>query len=238
MGWRGCRVRPRPKCAAASRQATQRSNWRTELHDRQRPTFRDECGRCGAVRIDAQLVTRAHAGRICRQDGRGIPRGSAGAAERWHVLGEPGDSYSGGGRGWRRKSNGVIEAAGTCLPARRRMDYSEEPDWHSLARSLRPAIRWLVAAAGHHLEQAEPDAGERARPLHQAHEYIFLLTKSERYFYDAEAIKEPASQRRNDCQQAEYRHDRQWTRTGATEYGQCSNGLNSHQPSREARSGS
>ena len=27
----------------------------------------------------------------------------------------------------------------------------------------------------------------------KAHEYVFLLTKSERYFYDAEAIKEPAS---------------------------------------------
>ncbi|TVM03000.1 MAG: site-specific DNA-methyltransferase [Candidatus Brocadia sp. WS118] len=27
----------------------------------------------------------------------------------------------------------------------------------------------------------------------KAHEYIFLLTKSERYFYDAEAIKEPAN---------------------------------------------
>lgn len=28
----------------------------------------------------------------------------------------------------------------------------------------------------------------------QAHEYIFLLTKSERYFYDAEAVKEPLSE--------------------------------------------
>ena len=28
----------------------------------------------------------------------------------------------------------------------------------------------------------------------KAHEYVFLLTKSERYFYDAEAISEPASQ--------------------------------------------
>jgi DNA modification methylase len=28
----------------------------------------------------------------------------------------------------------------------------------------------------------------------KAHEYIFLLSKSERYFYDAEAIKEPASE--------------------------------------------
>lgn len=28
----------------------------------------------------------------------------------------------------------------------------------------------------------------------KAHEYVFLLTKSERYFYDAEAIKEPAAE--------------------------------------------
>lgn len=31
----------------------------------------------------------------------------------------------------------------------------------------------------------------------KSHEYIFLLSKSERYFYDAEAIKEPASENTN-----------------------------------------
>jgi len=31
----------------------------------------------------------------------------------------------------------------------------------------------------------------------KAHEYVFLLTKSERYFYDAEAVKEPFADERN-----------------------------------------
>jgi hypothetical protein len=63
-------------------------------------------------------------------------------------------------------------------------------------------IPWRVAfalqadgwysASGHHLAQAEPDARERARPLHQGHEYIFLLSKSERYYFDSEAMQEPA----------------------------------------------
>jgi hypothetical protein len=44
----------------------------------------------------------------------------------------------------------------------------QRPNRHSLdARILRAPCRWLVPAAGHHLVKAEPDARERARPLHQ-----------------------------------------------------------------------
>ena len=38
---------------------------------------------------------------------------------------------------------------------------------HPVARRLRAASRWLVSAPGHHLVKAQPDAGERDRPLHQ-----------------------------------------------------------------------
>ena len=44
---------------------------------------------------------------------------------------------------------------------------AERPDRHPVARRLRAAGRWLVSAPGHHLVEAEPDAGERHRPLHQ-----------------------------------------------------------------------
>jgi DNA modification methylase len=50
-----------------------------------------------------------------------------------------------------------------------------------------------VAPPGHHLAQAESDAGEHPRSLHQVPRVLFLLAKSERYYYDANAIKERAS---------------------------------------------
>ena len=50
---------------------------------------------------------------------------------------------------------------------------------------------WLRADIIWHKPTAMPETvSDRTT---RAHEYIFLLTKNERYFYDAEAIKEPAS---------------------------------------------
>jgi hypothetical protein len=74
----------------------------------------------------------------------------------------------------------------------------------------------VVSAVGHHLVQAEPDAGKRHRPADdgwylrsdiiwfkpnpmpesvtdrptKSHEYVFLLTKRATYFYDADAVRE------------------------------------------------
>lgn len=47
----------------------------------------------------------------------------------------------------------------------------------------------------------------RDRPT-KAHEYIFLLSKSERYYYDYEAVKEDVSKRSNDRKPAEKRNRR------------------------------
>jgi hypothetical protein len=61
-----------------------------------------------------------------------------------------------------RRRNRQTRVAGSCAGLK-----AEGPDRHPLDAGLRPARRRLVSAPGHHLEQAEPDARERHRPLHQ-----------------------------------------------------------------------
>jgi DNA modification methylase len=112
-----------------------------------------------------------------------------------------GDSYTSGGRdghgtrvGYKQQTNRGMN--GTCDPVR-----APQPD------GLKPkdliGIPWRVAFAlqadGWWLRSdivwAKPNPMPESvtdRPT-KAHEYLFLLAKSARYFYDAEAIKEEAS---------------------------------------------
>lgn len=48
----------------------------------------------------------------------------------------------------------------------------------------------MVLALRHHLGETQPDAGISTDRPTKSHEYIFLLTKSPRYFYDADAVRE------------------------------------------------
>jgi hypothetical protein len=59
----------------------------------------------------------------------------------------------------------------------------------------------MVAKARHHLGEAESMPESVTDRCTKSHEYIFLLTKSARYFYDAEAIKEPQA----DCTTERYK---------------------------------
>lgn len=60
---------------------------------------------------------------------------------------------------------------------------------HRLAIALQDAGWWVRQDIVWHKPNPMPESiKDRCT---KAHEYIFLLTKSERYFYDAEAIKEP-----------------------------------------------
>lgn len=49
----------------------------------------------------------------------------------------------------------------------------------------------MVAALRYHLGEAEPHAESVTDRPTKSHEYVFLLSKSERYYYDADAIREP-----------------------------------------------
>ncbi len=162
------------------------------------PYLRD-CGKCGAKRIDAQLglektpeeyVERMveifrEVRRVLRKDGT-----------LWLNLG---DSYAGSGKGaWDRddvqKEVYVPGVHGAKIQ-------NETP-------GLKPkdlvGIPWRVAFAlqadGWWLRQdiiwAKPNPMPESVTdrCTKSHEYIFLLTKSARYFYDADAVQEPISE--------------------------------------------
>ena len=104
-----------------------------------------------------------------------------------------GDSYTSGNRTWRD--------ADKKNPARG-MDY-RAPTPQGLKPKDLIGVPWRLAFAlqadGWYLRadivwnkpNGQPES-VRDRPT-RSHEYVFLLTKSERYYYDHEAIKEPAT---------------------------------------------
>ena len=107
-----------------------------------------------------------------------------------------GDSYTSGGRTWRQadsKNKG------------RAMDY-RAPTPEGLKPKDLIGVPWKLAFAlqadGWYLRtdivwnkpNCQPES-VKDRPT-RSHEYVFLFSKSERYFYDWEAVKEPASNRK------------------------------------------
>lgn len=128
-----------------------------------------------------------------------------------------GDAYSGGGRGGHpgNKSGleGSLEGPDQSRTAKRKMTASRRRDDAPVPRSdvKVPGLRaknliglpWMLAFAlradGWYLRQDiiwhKPNAmPESVRDrCTKAHEYLFMLSKSPRYYYDAAAIMEPAS---------------------------------------------
>ena len=192
-------------CAHLVGGQVQDTKWPGAITSGQRPGVDASiCRKCGARRIDSQLglektpeqyVARMvevfrEVRRVLRSDGT-----------LWLNLG---DSYAANGA--RRNNNG--EGASTMgWPGQRKETLNKAakmvlPAVHS---GLKPkdlvGIPWRVAFAlqadGWWLRQdiiwAKPNPmPESVRDrCTKAHEYIFMLTKSARYWYDAEAIKEP-----------------------------------------------
>jgi DNA modification methylase len=156
--------------------------------------YSHSCGKCGATRIDSQLGLErtpeeyvANMVAVFREVRRVLkPSGTC-----WLNLG---DSYasSGGERAYGSSDNGTGRGNGT-----RRHDVP--------ATGLKPkdlvGIPWRVAFAlqadGWYLRSdiiwSKPNPMPESvtdRPT-KAHEYLFLLTKSARYFFDADAVREP-----------------------------------------------
>lgn len=126
--------------------------------------------------------------------------------EVWRVLADDGtlwlnlgDSYAGGGGGNYNKT-GVSQAGGQHIA-----NVRNRPEWLDNA-GVKPkdliGIPWRVALAlqadGWYLRSDiiwhKPNPMPESvtdRPT-KSHEYLFLLTKSAKYYYDHEAIKEPA----------------------------------------------
>ena len=157
------------------------------------------CGKCGAKRVDVQLGLEATPDeyvanmvavfravrRVLRDDGT-----------LWLNLG---DSYAGGGtNGNGGPSSGLNSNPAAAVP----MKNTAKPRVQNLKPKDLVGIPWRVAFAlqadGWYLRQdiiwhkPNPMPESVTDRCTKAHEYIFLLTKSARYYYDNEAVKEDA----------------------------------------------
>jgi DNA modification methylase len=156
--------------------------------------YRHVCKDCGAVRKDAQIGMEESPEEYVNQIVRVF-------REVWRVLRDDGtlwlnlgDSYSSGGR-----------TSTTNQSVRGDADYgvTRPPVTHSVKPKDLVGIPWRVAFAlqadGWYLRQdiiwhkPNPMPESVKDRCTKAHEYLFLLTKSEKYYYDSEAIKEEAT---------------------------------------------
>ena len=171
--------------------------------------FRDDCGICGARRIDQQLGLESSPDAYVAalvDVFREVRRVLAVDGVCWLNLG---DSYNGGGgAGTETAFNKPdVETGGRNRQARNH-GTRQMIGRKTCADGLKPkdliGIPWRVAFAlqadGWYLRSdviwSKPNPMPESvtdRPT-KAHEYVFLLTKSERYAYDADAIREPISE--------------------------------------------
>jgi len=165
------------------------------------------CRKCGAVRIDAQLGLETTpdafvAGMVdVLREVRRVLRGDG---TLWLNLG---DSYATGAGSYRNPGSDVapIEHGGKQAFTK---DYARSQPNRMPIPGLKPkdlvGIPWRVAFAlqadGWYLRQdiiwskPNPMPESVTDRCTKAHEYVFLLSKSARYYYDQEAILEPCSQ--------------------------------------------
>ena len=164
--------------------------------------YRDICGKCGARRIDAQLGLEATPDeyvanmvtvfravrRVLRDDGT-----------LWLNLG---DSYAAGGTGGASDKSRLNGGRGVGPNEKIKQGVAIQ---RAAPPGLKPkdlvGIPWRVAFAlqadGWYLRQdiiwhkPNPMPESVTDRCTKSHEYIFLLTKSARYYYDANAIAEP-----------------------------------------------
>jgi DNA modification methylase len=162
--------------------------------------FRDVCAKCGARRVDQQLGLEPTPDAYVQamvEVFREVRRVLRGDGTCWLNLG---DSYASGGE----NRNGL----GSASLNEGRADFPVREASHGLRREraagLKPkdlvGIPWRVAFAlqadGWYLRSdiiwSKPNPMPESvtdRPT-KAHEYLFLLTRSPRYFYDADSIRE------------------------------------------------
>jgi DNA modification methylase len=156
--------------------------------------YKNECGKCGAVRIDNQIGLEATPAdfietmvdlfgqikRVLRSDGTV-----------WLNLG---DSYNGqGARPPNIQANGDLSyragGLGMNVAGLKPKDLMMMP--HRVAIALQDAGWWVRQDIV--WQKPNPMPESVADRCTKAHEYIFHLAASERYFFDAEAIKEPSA---------------------------------------------
>ena len=162
-----------------------------------REFYKDICGKCGATRVDSQLGLEQTPDEYVAQMVavfREVRRVLKDDGVLWLNLG---DSYSGSGKG----------PAGN-LGAKHNERHLEHKHSAIVPDGLKPkdlvGIPWRVAFAlqadGWWLRQdiiwhkPNPMPESVTDRCTKSHEYLFMLTKSAKYYFDNEAIKEPVKQ--------------------------------------------
>jgi len=164
--------------------------------------FRERCERCGAMRVDSQMgleeTPEAYVEEMVLLF-REVWRVLADDGTLWLNLG---DSYNGSGKG--ANSDGSAGKAGKLNQGNQGTQQGKfkKSDVNGLKPKDLIGIPWRVAFAlqadGWYLRQdiiwAKPNPMPESVTdrCTKSHEYVFLLSKSARYYYDNVAIKEPA----------------------------------------------
>ncbi len=166
--------------------------------------YRDICGKCGAIRIDEQIGLESTPDEYVSklvQVFREVKRVLKDDGTLWLNLG---DSYAGSGNGC--NSDGTPHPAsltgkqGTNHGSVQGLHIPQKAEEIGLKQKDLIGIPWMVAFAlradGWYLRSdiiwAKPNPmpeSVKDRPT-KSHEYLFLLSKSQKYYYDAEAIEE------------------------------------------------
>jgi DNA modification methylase len=153
--------------------------------------FREVCGKCGATRIDSQIglepTPEAYVGklvqvfrevrRVLRDDGTlWLNLGDSYAQERWGKGTAPPPTNTGNKAATSRTRGGAGLKPKDLIGIPWRVAFALQADrWY-----LRQDIIW---------NKPNPMPESVTDRCTKAHEYIFLLTKSARYFMDMEAVK-------------------------------------------------
>lgn len=195
-----------------------RPGWRDGRQEPDPISYSETCGKCGAVRIDQQLGSepspdcgthgQAQCGRcfVCSMVAvfREVRRVLRDDGTLWLNLG---DSYASGevgrhdtlqGDGVCNGTAGVTGKSGIGTQPLRSSGKTGLPSGNLVGVPWRVAL--ALQADGWILRQdiiwAKPSPMPESvkNRCTKAHEYVFLLTKKQRYFYDAEAIKEKSKE--------------------------------------------
>ena len=158
--------------------------------------YRHICNKCGAIRIDDQIglekTPEEYVEKMVRVF-REIRRMLRDDGTLWLNFG---DSYaSNTGSGFDTHNDGAVRKNAASFGAKNKVKYPFKP-------KDMVGIPWMIAFAlradGWYLRQdiiwhkPNPMPESVTDRCTKAHEYIFLLSKSRQYYYDADAIREPA----------------------------------------------
>ena len=156
--------------------------------------YRDICGKCGARRVDQQLglektpeeyvqcmvAVFAEVRRVLKRDGVcWVNLGDSYAANRGYQVPDNMHVDVGNSRGMNAEAVGIKPKDLVGIPWRVAFALQADGWW------LRQDIIW---AKPNTMPESVLDRCTKA------HEYVFMLTKSARYFYDAEAVSESSSE--------------------------------------------